>query len=141
MSIVMIGCTPNHDEALLSKECVTECRVYRTGGASTYYLLKIKGDRIDAEYYQSDLIGKLASVELTSEEYRKFASLFSKVLTQKDHPYAFWKGGKEMALKSGEREIKIALGDVADGVYSVDISNLVEFIYKISPMELTLEGF
>lgn len=138
----VLGCSELvHKEPVSLGENMTECKIYRTGGASTYYLLNIHSDKIEVQYVKSNTVKKSETVDLTDEDYQRFASLFGEALSLKKLPYTFWKGGEEMLLENGDLKMTIALGDVKDGVYPKSVTELVDFIYKVSPMPLKLDGF
>ena len=46
-----------------------------------------------------------------------------------------------MLIENGDVKLLLALGDVKDGVYPKCISDLIDFIYMVSPMPLKLDGF
>lgn len=142
LSLLTFGCTKAaRQEPIALSENMTECKVYRTGGASTYYLLRIYGDKIEAQYFQSNVVKKSLATGLSKENYRQFVLLFGRALSQKKLPYTFWKGGEEMLIKNGDMKLLLALGDVKDGVYPKDVTDLVDFIYAVSPIPLELAGY
>ena len=83
-SLLMFGCSEfNQKKPVSLGKNMTECKIYRIGGTSTYYLLKIHNDEIEAQYFQSNVVKKSASKELSDQDYQQFIYLFEKALSQK----------------------------------------------------------